>query len=284
MQGPAALASMMRDEGFWKAIAGPPDAPRTARSFDASVLDSVRRALRTEGYFRLDGVFAPGELAFVEHAIGALHRFGLPALFVFAYESPWDVFTSLGALLGGILGQPYRPLAAFWAWRVDPASEESGWPKHRDRSSVTLDANGDPKVVTLWVSVTEATLDNGCIRVVPAPRDPDYADPSKTTVTGSVACDEAAVPLLAEPGTVLGWTHQLVHWGGRASKAARVPRISLSAEFQRADGAPLDDVLAASPPSLEERLALIGAQLLKYRHIQSPNPSLLTLAQTLCTR
>ena len=84
--------------------------------------------------------------------------------------------------------------------------------------------------------------------------------------------DVRALP--ASPGAVMGWRQDLYHWGGRASKHATEPRISLSLEFQNAAFDPLAEQLLEldRPPEFLQRLELIASQFEKYKHMQSIAP------------
>ena len=57
--------------------------------------------------------------------------------------------------------------------------------------------------------------------------------------------------------------------------------MSLSAEFQRGEGLPLDVTLEDRFPTFAERLALVGKQLIAYKHMQRPSAQLLDIAQQL---
>jgi hypothetical protein len=268
----------MKSADFWARLvpAAEPITP-LARPLGDLVTD-VRTSLETRGYFTLEGVFARPFCDRIEREISAITRFGLPALFGFAYETPWSAFGALQTLVEGVLGADYRALAAFWAWRLDPALEQAGWPTHRDRMVPAIDESGALRSVTLWIAITDATLDNGCIRVVPANADATY----RGDLSVREFREEDVRPLPMASGGLLGWSQNLIHWGGRASKTARGPRISLSAEFQRAsDAEPFEPIIETRLPRLEERLALIGQQLLKYQHMQKPSAALSALAESL---
>ena len=111
----------------------------------------------------------------------------------------------------------------------------------------------------------DATADNGCMYVVPAPWDLQYWNPNASAEILSLQTVRA---LPAAAGAVLGWTPKLLHWGALARPGAP-PRVSLSIEYQRADRppieattAPLDDV-----PAPGARRALIVEQWHRYRHM-----------------
>ncbi len=87
-------------------------------------------------------------------------------------------------------------------------------------------------------------------------------------------------------GSVLGWHHALLHWGGRANPRASGPRISMSIEYQRADAEAFNEPLLdpARLPPFERRLGLVGKQILQYDHMYDPDDQLVQLANELHAR
>lgn len=84
---------------------------------------------------------------------------------------------------------------------------------------------GSPNLVCVWVPLTDATLNSGCLYVVPRESDqlfddsehPDHLRPASTETDGGTACRfpiAAARPLPTEAGSVCMWAGQTIHWGG----------------------------------------------------------------------
>jgi hypothetical protein len=222
--------------------------------------------LLTEGWFHLGPRLPPEQTARMAAAVVTLKRAFIPPVFAYVYDDFWNLGGYLAAFLGALLDPGFRMLPDFWAWCVDPGGAEKGWRPHRDRGFESLLPNGLPRSLSIWVPLTEATPWNGCMYVLPACRDTHYRARTRGTDVANVQ-DVRALP--AEPGSVLGWNQALLHWGGRSSARAAEPRVSFSIEYQRSDSpafnAPLLDPLA--PPAFEQRLALIGKQILQYRHM-----------------
>ena len=104
--------------------------------------------------------------------------------------------------------------------------------------------------------MTEATLDNGCLVVLPKQSDPLWAradHPGHTRAATEVGGDgpaggggagqvtelrfpvAAARPLPARKGALIAWHGNTVHWGGACSARAKVPpRKNLAFTFRRA--------------------------------------------------
>src|SRR5262249_50163497 len=79
-------------------------------------------------------------------------------------------------------------------------------------------------------------------------------------------------PLPVKAGSLLGWNHQLIHWGGRANDSATEPRVSLALEFISETITPRDSDLPLMPPGVmpnfSTRLELIAKAILKYKQFE----------------
>jgi ectoine hydroxylase-related dioxygenase (phytanoyl-CoA dioxygenase family) len=115
--------------------------------------------------------------------------------------------------------------------------------------------DGGPEPVNrlnLWFPLSDATLDNGCISVVP--QDDLPVTVAQRSSQPEIPWDDvrrtlqSARPLPAAAGTLLGWRFHVLHWASTV-RVATAPRISVSLEFLGADVTP--------PP---EELPVIGAQ------------------------
>lgn len=233
--------------------------------------------LSHQGYFQIEPVLPEMDLFRMAAGIEVLYENQIPELFAFVYDEFWQIHQSLRPLLTAFLGSEYRQLPAFWAWYLDAKTDHAGWERHRDRSQPTLRPDGMPNIMTIWIPLTDASPLNGCMYVLPAHLDPNYPDNLKSCEIDNVR-DIRALP--AAMGSVLGWTHSLLHWGARSSPKAPCPRISISCEFQRGDVDPYETPLLPSQfmPSFEQRLRLVGHQIRKYKHMFSHPEELLELA------
>jgi hypothetical protein len=220
-----------------------------------------------EGYFFLPDVLPVDLLARLRVGIETLVTHDLPPAMIYVYDEAWQVFQALQPLLTRFLGDRIALLPHFWAWHVDPGAQGRGWPPHRDYQGES--AIGDDMLISLslWVPLGHASPENGCMYVLPRSFERWYDSPVAKPEDVRLQ-DVRALP--AGPGAVMGWRQDVYHWGGRASKFASEPRISLSLEFQNAAFEPLGDPLLdlAQPPGFESRLELIALQFGKYRHMQ----------------
>ena len=116
--------------------------------------------------------------------------------------------------------------------------------------------------------------------VVPADRDPSYGTDYDDKWTFEFP-EVRALP--AKPGDVFMWTQALLHWGAHASPRGETPRISMAFEFQHGGAEPFNEPLL-KPLSIlrfQDRLKLIGKQVLQYKHMYTLSPDLEALARDL---
>ncbi len=233
-----------------------------------------------EGYFLLHDILPGDLLADLRGAIERLVANGLPPAMIYLYDEAWQVFAALRPLLTHFLGDKVALLPHFWAWHVDPRDQGRGWPPHRDYQGDS--AIGDDMLISLslWVPLSDATPENGCMYVLPRSFERCYDSPVLKPQDVELQ-DVRALP--ARPGAVMGWRQDVYHWGSRASRHASSARISLSLEFQNAAFDPLGDPLLTleTPPSFHERLLLIARQFEKYRHMQKMDDDILTWSRAL---
>lgn len=226
---------------------------------------AVQRMLR-EGYFQLPPVDWDLPLPEMVGVVRLLASLDAPPALAWHFDEFWMMFARLHRLLCALLGDRPVMLPEFWAWHVDPQKQEAGWRPHRDKGRESLRKDGSPKVVTLWLPLTDATPLNGCMYLVPADRDPTYGTAEESQHRFSLT-DIRALP--APAGAVLGWDQAVLHWGSHAADRRLAPRISIACEFQRRDvdpyNAPLLD--ARDPPDFVTRQVLIGRQMLRYQHM-----------------
>ena len=261
---------------FWKSLNPQLSVGEDFTSLSGSVLSLEQEQmekllfnLKNEGYFQIDSFLSEAEISRMAAGIEKLRESGWPVAFAFIYDEFWQTFCRLSQILSVILGEDYQQLPAFWAWYINTTNAEKGWQPHRDNGGNTLLPDGMPKCVTIWIPLSDAIPLNGCMYILPAPFDPNYGGnvqkgEKKETINFQ---DIRALPATA--GSVLCWNHAVLHWGGRSSERAPHPRISLAFEFQRSDveayKTPLLD--PSNPPNFNQRLALIGKQILQYQHM-----------------
>jgi phytanoyl-CoA dioxygenase PhyH len=240
-------------------------------------------ALLNDGWFQLPPTLPAAITAPMAAAVQNIVSRCIPAVFAFVFDEFWHLSAYIEELLAAVLGPDFRVLPDFWAWCIQPHRGEKGWRPHRDKGYETLRDNGLPKSLSIWIPLTDANADNGCMYVLPACRDPNYRARRSSTTVESVQ-EVRALPAAA--GSILGWNQALLHWGGRANERAASPRVSFSIEYQRGDEPPLNQPLLdpRRAPPFERRLGLIGKQILQYRHMVDLGDELTVVAARLKER
>ena len=218
------------------------------------------------GYLQIKKACDPNELQLLSSEVEHLVKQGLPPVFVFVYDQAWLLPMRLHNFVQAYLTEEYIRLPDFWCWYVNPDQEASGWKPHRDKGYRTLDQDGLPEAITMWIPLTNATPLNGCMYVIPKDRDPTYGKPNDKSWEFNLQ-DIRALP--APAGDVLIWDQAVLHWGARASEMAATPRISVAFEFQRSSSEPYNKPISPplSVPDFQSRLRLIAKQILQYQHM-----------------
>ena len=237
-------------------------------TIDDALLSQVSDSLWRDGYLNCPELFSEADLHPLRSAMELFHQENIPQAYIYLYDETWMLFLRARNLLSNFLGEDYRILPHFWAWYIEPGKGK-GWPPHRDSADQSvIEMYGQEMLVSLslWLPLTDATPENGCMSVLPLSCEREYSTPI-TDASQIPVQDVLSLP--AKAGSLLGWRQDLFHWGGRSHTSAHAPRLSLSLEFQNAALDPLCEPLLDpwQPPSPKDRLKLIGEQFEKYTHI-----------------
>jgi hypothetical protein len=227
--------------------------------------------LARHGYFQMPPLAASVVTARMRASVEALRTAGWPAVFSYVYDEFWAVLRtpSMVRLLSRHLGPGYLQTSGVWTYRVDPQQRASGWPPH-------VDSRNDVERLSIWIPLTEATIDNGCMYVIPQDRVPpalpvSYLDWTAISAQELSTLLHNVTPLPAPVGSILGWNNRLIHWGGRASELAACPRISIAAEFLPVRTRPRRSelpVFDTSLPAFPVRFRVIGQAILTYEKFE----------------
>lgn len=241
----------------------------------------VAAALRADGYFVTPPAIEPALVTRCRAAVERAQRAGVATVGAYVDDAAWELAVAVAPIAAAALGVPVVRQPSVWAWWVGGDGVPRGWPPHRDNPTDPIDDDDNPDAVTIWVPVTDATADNGCMYVVPRPWDLQYLNPAATLEFLSLQMVRA-VP--APAGSVLGWTHHLIHWGALARPGAP-PRVSLSYQFQRADRPPSDGPVDRPDhvPIGAARTALVIDQWHRYRHMHQQDDAALAALTAFAT-
>ena len=225
-------------------------------------------ALRQRGHVQIDRAVPVAAARRLAEAAVQLKRAGWPPVFLAVYDEFWNLWRvpAVQTLLSACIGPDVRMRPRIWCYYVHAVRGARGWPPHADDF-------GRPGL-SVWIPLTDSTIENGCMYVVSKDLAPSIAREhalfDRPVVDLSTATEllQCARPLPADAGSVLAWTFDVIHWGGIAQSSASEPRISVSAEFVPA-GAGYDDLLPPwnvddGSPAFEHRLRIIGVNLQRF--------------------
>ena len=227
--------------------------------------------LEAHGYFQMPPTLGEELTDRMATAVELLRGVGWPLVFTYIYDEFWAVWRapSVVSLLRGHFGGDYVQTAGVWTYRVDPQRRASGWPPH-------VDSVNDAERLSIWIPLTDATVGNGCMYVIPADAVPtglptSFLDWSSVSVQDLCDLLHNVTPLPAPAGSVMGWNNRLIHWGGRATTESAGLRISVAAEFLGVGTKPRSSelpVLGLQIPDFRARLRIIGQAILAYEKFE----------------
>jgi ectoine hydroxylase-related dioxygenase (phytanoyl-CoA dioxygenase family) len=236
-----------------------------------STVDQAVAHFADEGYFQLPPVVSAETITLLNQAIDAVKAGGWPAVFAWVYDQFWACarVPAIVRLVASRLGAGCAQIPHVFVHIVPSTSGAVGWTPHFDGR-----AQGR---VSVWLALTDATLDNGCMHLVPSRSLPDaFRIP---TLTGGMvlAADafralQASRALPVAQGSALGWEFNVLHWGGPCVTPG-VARRSISMEFLAAGESPDADeqplvALDGPLPSLAVRLRTIAAAIHTYERFE----------------
>jgi hypothetical protein len=264
-----------QDADYWRALnpqlhigAAPRADLELLPASDAEIskcVDSVARF----GYFKLPPIIAPHVLQEMVTAVQRLESEDWPATLAMVYDEFWQLSRTSTALrlLEGILGPGFKQNSNSWTHHVRPARGSSGWHPHIDGLQDSKDR------LSLWIPLTDATLDNGCMYVIPRDRMPaallnKYVKAEPVEQGDAELMLQSSYAMPAAAGSMMGWGFDVMHWGSVCTGDFPV-RISVALEFLSAGVTPFPEELplidGAGPPiPFAQRVHAIARGIVKY--------------------
>jgi len=242
-----------------------------------SAIDEFAKRMVDDGYFHVSAQLLQVNSLFnvtsIALSMAALLRHGWTATFFNMFDEAWALTELFKAVMEQVTKN--RPNMDMLSWYIDPNNGESGFSPHRDRQppnpATTFDAKTrQPKYSTCWMPLTDACPDNSCLYVLPASKDPGYhtgdteEDPLMRALTNKEAFQHIKC-LPAEAGSVLMFSHRIIHWGSAGRKGYHTPRVAFSSVFSTDDYEKAYFSRTELPfPATALRLALSGGQMMVY--------------------
>jgi len=246
----------------------------------------LQKEFDREGYFQIDSVLSEETAEQLKAGIEIVKDAGWHPVFSFVYDQFWlPVRTSsLVSMLSAILGPGYKQSCYLWAHYVCPLRGAHGWPPH-------VDYAGRRNRVNVWLALNDATLDNGCMYLIPKDLTPPGIAENFLKIDSFSFADmknllQGGRALPVRTGAALGWGPDVIHWGSYHKGQHEHPRFSISMEFvgaserQRDDEPPLLDT-TKSLPTFEQRLYSVAQGILVYQKAETLLIRYLDLAERL---
>ena len=252
-------------------IVGGAPAPELSRvaSLETQARRDVLHRFEAERYMRLPQLLPQSLTSRMHDGVHAVLNADWPAVFTWVFDEFWRVprLPALVDLLSAVLGDGYKQTPYIWTNMVSAQRGAGGWSPH-------VDNPGPDARVTMWIPLSDATLDTGCISLIPPNAIPsalqvEWHDRTSFDVREMKQMLQASRAIVSTPGDVMAWDAGVIHWGS-PRQAAGQPRVSLSTEFitPRGEARILAQSIDVAPdaalPSHEQRLRLIADGILMF--------------------
>ena len=230
--------------------------------------DDLIGQLQGRGYARIESLLNMQALAHLARLVETVRETGWPQVFAFMFDDFWALAAepALRRVAEIALDGPVALIPHLAVHHVSGAGTARGWQPH-------VDGRNRPNRLSTWVPLTDATLDNGCMYLVP-----DRDEPVRQAVDGYSSRNltfrdvqqllQNARALPAAAGSVLCWGFEMLHWGSRWN-GSPTPRISVAFEWIAASEPPIENELPLLKledgyPAFETRLRFISQAICTY--------------------
>jgi hypothetical protein len=274
----ASRLEQARSVAYWEGLNPSPSVGRSGaegvretKAISPRCRKRVVEQLVANGYFEIEPLFPGPMLRRMRACIEVLKRSDWPPVFCFVHDEFWQItrVPSLVRVLSDVLGPGYRQIPHIWSFYVAATPGAAGWPPHTDRCGR---ANRNSRLV-VWVPLSDATLDNGCMYVIPRWRiEQQFPEMETISAADAKAVLQASRALPARAGSVLGWDFRLIHCGSVCGLKGD-PRVSISVEFIGAEAEPQRDELPlldapSDLPMFAQRIRVIARAILAYQKFE----------------
>ena len=238
--------------------------------------------LAENGYVWGEVVVPSDETSALRSGIEALIKAQWPPACIFVSDVAWRVidmlFTHAEVLLGGEC--VLEPSVA--AFKLEAAASGKrymgnnfGVP-HRDYSlRDAVNKNGSTQILSLWIPLNRVTETNGCMYIVSKKDDKDggVGDVAKSMPEVPRGAAKPLAPV--DPGTLLAWAGNTIHWGSACqADSPNDPRVSVAFVFRKRGDAEASADARCAPltrdearaTTLEKRLEIIHHAIGVFEH------------------
>ena len=218
-----------------------------------------------DGYTIIQNVIPNDILKIFNQAFDQLNAANIQPIGIVTHPLFWNLTAALDPIVKLFLKQSYVMLPETWAWDIPQTKDSKGWPVHRKKHFSTVNSDNMPRSLSVWIPITPATPENSCMYVLPACDDPNY--PTGPTKYELPVQSIRALP--ANPGDVIVFNHNILHWGSQSSQWAANPRRALAYECQIASEKPYNTPTfnPLLPPSYNDQIELYHQLIQQYDHI-----------------
>jgi len=281
----------------------------SAAAAPASSVAAARGTISEQGHCVISDIeYGAGgqravDFAALREGANRLKAAGWPAAFLILFDEVWQLVDSLFGVMGPVLsddgtGEGLELDTDLFVWALDKGVTDGQYVNgnfsrpHRDSNHTgSNDAEGNPVKLSVWVPLSDATLDNGCMYVLPKncdelfdqPHHPQHMTAAKLTEDEELICCfplQHARPLPAPAGSICSWQGNLIHWGSSCAPHRNLeqPRMSMALtlrkrEFHSADAGITaccgrDPIPRAKLREMDfpTRLSVVGKSLIMYYH------------------
>jgi len=213
---PSGLAIASQSAEFWRRLApeltisdAQPAEP-ISRNHEQSSAEAMQ--IVNDGFLMLKqpGISAP--ITDIANAMDRIVGAGLPAAFIGVYDEVWSIIAQLNQVVDGLFDGQSALMPDFWA---SHSTATPGLAARRKRPENGVFKDGTPKTATVWMPMSDATPENGCVYAIPAGQDRNYGKSDGPRADASLPGIRA---LPAQAGDVLIWTGETYHWQARPDR------------------------------------------------------------------
>lgn len=260
---------------FWEQLCDGQVSCGTIGDQAKSLLEKPHKELHSDllqhGYIVGAQSFAKDNCDKINLAMQKLEDAGFPPTFVFMYDVAWESVRAVWRHVEQIIGPCWlEPSIAAFKLNYSKSSKGEryvgnnfGMP-HRDYNHIdSLDEEGNPKVLSIWVPTNDINHENGCMYLVPREHDVKWETEEYSGAMHTPQFKPTSVKIMAPypAGTMMGWTGNTIHWGSKCEAGgAEDPRKSIALVFRRTNTTPDRE---ATPITFEESGKLSVGQRLK---------------------